>query len=297
LGNLQEIHKIIKQIDKSKLSRRAWLHLGTLCNAKCDFCYYKNNLTKKNDVEELKRRIAKYKDLGFKIIELSGGEPTVFPYFYELIQYIKENDLDYSFTTNGSTDIRDLPVEPDLVTFSLHSLENNKILHLSSSNNEKLIKNIEWCEKNEITYRINTVILENEIKNLEEVIDFVNSLKGCKQHNFIWLASWGDEEHFYSKEILKIFDVIKKSNRYVLRYVPFCYLPEELIEKNMNYIQQQHDYYDWNINAYYLNKWNDLWNMGNHIAHRREKDFSKNECPKDCRFYNICDGYQGEKLV
>ena len=292
---LVELSKII---DRNKISKRAWAHLGTLCNAKCSFCYYKEDLTKINDVHDLKIKIIELKELGYEIIELSGGETTIYPHLFELIDFIESLDLKFSFTTNGSKlstiekIIENHKNSLNLITFSLHSLNyNDVILNLDVS--KKLFKAIEMCEKENIPFRINTVITNEEKYIEKDLLEYVNDSKAI-QHNFLWICNWGDTQNDYDIDYIRrtIKFIEDNSTKYVLRYVPKCYTTKY---KTAGYIEQYQDKWDWNINAYYRNKWNNVVAFHKNLVHRRKKDFKKSEECMDCKFFLICDGVQTTK--
>lgn len=81
----------------------AWLTTNRTCNNRCDWCYAKNTLNSCNimDFEKAKIAVSELKRRNVKRIILIGGEPTIYPYFIELIQYIKESGIYVSVATNG----------------------------------------------------------------------------------------------------------------------------------------------------------------------------------------------------
>ena len=60
------------------------------CNLKCSFCYLLDNKPIDLDFNELKNFIEKLPSL--KSIEITGGEPTLYPQINELIEYTKDFD-------------------------------------------------------------------------------------------------------------------------------------------------------------------------------------------------------------
>lgn len=75
------------------------------CNLKCPYCSvtYRDNVSR-IDIETIKDYIEKLMSRGLKAVILTGGgEPTLYPYINELIQWIKINkDLSVSIITNGT---------------------------------------------------------------------------------------------------------------------------------------------------------------------------------------------------
>lgn len=81
----------------------AWLTTNRNCNNNCSWCYAKNTLGTKAmmDLETAKLAVDELKRRGVKKIVLIGGEPTIYPHFFELAQYIAESEIQVSVASNG----------------------------------------------------------------------------------------------------------------------------------------------------------------------------------------------------
>ena len=77
---------------ETPLNRRAKLDLGKGCNRHCSFCYYETQLSSKDWLipENARTLVSGLLDNGITQIELSGGEPTMNPYYFDIIDTIKE---------------------------------------------------------------------------------------------------------------------------------------------------------------------------------------------------------------
>lgn len=82
------------------------LETSNICNLKCIYCNGASG-KKKNDelpFAMLKKAVAEVKSLGGKsVIVIGGGEPTIYPNFKELIQYIAGQEMIPVVITNSST--------------------------------------------------------------------------------------------------------------------------------------------------------------------------------------------------
>lgn len=84
-------------------------HLSERCNLKCLHCYQENHKCVELKYEELLNILEQYKELLKRLnckghINLTGGEPLCFPYFFKILEeFRKDKDL-YSFSilTNGT---------------------------------------------------------------------------------------------------------------------------------------------------------------------------------------------------
>lgn len=81
----------------------AWLTTNRNCNNNCSWCYAKNTLSSKAQMslEKAKYAVDELKKRGVKKISLIGGEPTIYPHFFELIQYISEQGVKVTVASNG----------------------------------------------------------------------------------------------------------------------------------------------------------------------------------------------------
>lgn len=84
--------------------KSAWLTTNYSCNCKCDWCYAKNEQLEKRTLNiNYAKELVKYLySKGIKTITLIGGEPTLYPWLLELINYIKSfNTIKIRIATNG----------------------------------------------------------------------------------------------------------------------------------------------------------------------------------------------------
>ena len=79
------------------------LILTTRCNFHCKHClreYYTEH--HEPEMSLLKRVLLEAYDLGFDHVGITGGEPVLCPNFFELIEFLVENDFTWSVPSNGS---------------------------------------------------------------------------------------------------------------------------------------------------------------------------------------------------
>lgn len=87
------------------------IELTDICNLSCKHCYRQAGYKGKYiDFEELKKLILKMKEKGLKLVEITGGEPTLHPQFPQIIQFLCENLSLVAILTNG-TNITDEMLE------------------------------------------------------------------------------------------------------------------------------------------------------------------------------------------
>lgn len=72
------------------------------CNKCCDFCYRQsNNVGQDISVEDYKLILKNAQECGVQQIALGGGEPTLHPYFCEILKMTRKSGIIPNFSTNG----------------------------------------------------------------------------------------------------------------------------------------------------------------------------------------------------
>jgi MoaA/NifB/PqqE/SkfB family radical SAM enzyme len=166
----------------------AIIHLLSYCNLNCLFCEtnsFRKKLMPKEKVFEI---VDKLKGSNLKYLILTGGEVTLHKDLLEIVDYIKrESTCRLIINTNGvslnKNLIREL-VKRDLNLFkiSIHSFEpgiHDKITGVRYSykkllNNIKAINKIKQENKSQIKIKTNSVVLNYNYKNIDELIDLAS---------------------------------------------------------------------------------------------------------------------------
>ena len=79
------------------------LDLTTACNYRCDHCIDWDILNSglKYNEDKLRSSLSELADRGMKsVILIGGGEPTVYPRFVEMVQYLKELNQQIAIVSN-----------------------------------------------------------------------------------------------------------------------------------------------------------------------------------------------------
>jgi len=74
------------------------------CNFQCAYCYVGQGALFRNELcpDELRDAIEQGRELGARKIIILGGEPTIYPRFLEMVEFIRSRGLDVEVFTNGS---------------------------------------------------------------------------------------------------------------------------------------------------------------------------------------------------
>jgi len=244
-------------------TKRARIFVGTLCNARCGFCYYiLTGLKNVRPIKDIMKQIDLAKKADMEAIDFSGGEPTILPNFMRLIEYAKRKGFKTICTLTNGIRMSDKKFTEDLVNAGLnevlfsvhgHSPEEHEMITGVRSSFSKIIQAIENVRDLGLIYRINCTVSKINYKNLEKHARLYNELKPL-QVNFILFNDWETAKWVANKFCVRYSEAapyikraidLMKGVRYInVRYIPFCFMKG--YEKYVtNYPQKIYDPYEW----------------------------------------------------
>lgn len=174
------------------------IRLTRQCNMKCMYCNIQNTIRKDLTLNEWKKAIDIIKNLGVKEIVILGGEPTLYPYILELVEYIsKQAKLTCNLTTNafGNFDLVKQLLENGLNSLgvSIDDLQfKNSISPLKAKNGLNLI---EYLIRNSVDYNITNYTVLNK-KNVNSVVGLIKYMNEKNISTYILPFHWGNEGTF-----------------------------------------------------------------------------------------------------
>ncbi len=157
------------------------------CQFSCTYCgiHSRDFLPQKAllTFEEIKRVLHIFKSMGTKKVRFTGGEPLMNPDIGEMLRYASSLGLKTALTTNGFL-LRERweEIEPfiDSVNISLDSVNPSTFAKISSRDQKDLQKvtdAIELVVRSGTSVKINTVIVRENAREIDDIIDFSKSLK------------------------------------------------------------------------------------------------------------------------
>jgi len=170
----------------------AWLTINRNCNLHCMWCYQRKlaNSTQKMDKQLAFQLIDLLAGLPVKFVVIMGGEPTLHPDFFDIVEYIKEKGLVANVVSNSIRFADDTFVSI-AETAGLHGVTTS----LKGSSEEEYLmsaglcafystrKAIENLEASRLKHRISVTVSGPIIANWQRMIGFVRS---CKAKDFIF---------------------------------------------------------------------------------------------------------------
>lgn len=165
----------------------ASIELTNKCNIKCMHCYgdYGNAKDQIMSLDNAKLLLTDLKNVGVRIIELTGGEITVHPHIKEILLHAIDLNFDQiSFLTNGvslSDEVMEILIENKekvFVQIDMHSLNDDYLTWFTKvSNTLNVIRNkIIRLAENKVKIRVATIVTHKNINEISDIADWVHSL-------------------------------------------------------------------------------------------------------------------------
>ncbi len=162
--------------------KTAWLTTNRTCNNRCKWCYAINTLDSKSDmdfqkakllVQELHRRKVSH-------IILIGGEPTIYPNFISLIEYIRSFGISVSVATNGKK-FSDLEFTKRVLATGINSIdislkaitEKEYYLNTNSFGLTDMLKGYDNLKSLGFTPSVSYVIVDDDKTKFDKLIKFI----------------------------------------------------------------------------------------------------------------------------
>lgn len=289
-------------MEKSKIRKDAYMVFGYACNQKCICCPCEKDqrLKKVIEIKELQKEIDRMVEIGVTDVTVSGGEPTVYPNFFEVITYLVNKDLNIHILSNSekfaNIEFAKKFVETTrgknvTVTTTFHSykeLEHEKQNGSKGSFNRSL-NGLKFLDENNIQVSLKQCITSYNYKDLKNFIKFLTDNFSARAEIQFWgIDLCGMDE----KSARKYFVEFKEIKPYIEEALDYF----ESINANRNQLLTLNnlplcmcDCYYWNYftlpsNRYYID-----------YKDQEEHSFSQNfglpfiAC-KSCNFAKYCKG-------
>lgn len=230
-----------KWFGRRELIRRGVLYVGFACDLNCVFCYYKYK--QKRDfrpLQELKRECDEFKRFyGNTHVDISGGEPTIYPKIIQLVEHCRAIDLLPTIITHGQRLSKDLVAELKqagtedfLISYHGHEKEYDYLVQ-NPGGYKAMCQGITNVINAGIPFRINTVITNVNYKTLPSLahefvkiktqgVDFImfNPWESWLSHSLEGFHVRYSDVASYLKEAISILDSSEITS--YASFMPFC---------------------------------------------------------------------------
>ena len=104
LYNLEFTEEEIREAAAANRLLSMEIEFSRACNFRCAYCYLENRTASPTEMsrEEIKDVLIQAKNLGAKKIIILGGEPSIYPYLTEMLDFLDAHSFEVEMFTNGS---------------------------------------------------------------------------------------------------------------------------------------------------------------------------------------------------
>lgn len=190
------------------------------CNLMCKHCYMnagnKECENYKLIFKNFKSTIKILKGLGVNEIMLTGGECTISPIFFEILDYCKKSNIKISIFTNGVIFDKKTCDYVDDYCLSIDGLkDNHNYLRGNFKAYDSTIKTIKYLHETKKNITIQVTVTKSNITEILEIIYLIYSL-GVKKVNLCCLLDDGrsiDNNLDSNIDLIMLESIIKKAYR------------------------------------------------------------------------------------
>jgi radical SAM protein with 4Fe4S-binding SPASM domain len=229
------------------------------CNNHCSWCYaeyYRQQRMPIMDIELAKNCIRLIAELGIKRCNLVGGEPTVYPYIWEVIKEGKKNNIEMVLVSNGrrlaNKDFVDKLTDAGVDKINISIQGASPEFHGNITENQRsfteTLEGIKNCIKADFKFQTATVVGKDDISEYERLIDLLHNL-GVKNMLFnsclpaLKANNEYEEPPLYPAKSAKIIESLyiygkkKEAEIFSILRLPLCSISPEvrkdMLEKNL----------------------------------------------------------------
>lgn len=201
------------------------------CNGKCNFCFWNKSKTCNNYISRLKETLNNLPSQFYQL-SLTGGEPTISPYFKKILEIIDNKKFKHIvLTTNGTNILEHINIIKNKIKYiniSRHHYDdtiNSNIFKTDTIPNKEELKIIcNELKKNKIDITLSAVLTEN-LNNKNDIDNFILFAKEMRVNSVFFRKQHGDNiDKTNVEKVYSNYPYINESN------CPVCRSDKQLIE-------------------------------------------------------------------
>lgn len=159
------------------------------CNQHCEHCYLDGGIQNKIEemtLEQIKKILAEFKQLGGKYIILTGGEPIMRKDIFEILNYIEELEIPFNFASNSlaMTQARLEKLSEykflDMYFTSVLGADAEKHRRIANGNSyDKVFRALSFWEEKGIATYVQVTLANAYLEEIEEIAEKLLKYKNC----------------------------------------------------------------------------------------------------------------------
>jgi len=260
-----------------KVTRRGILWLGQTCNLRCHFCYFLDRIEDKEHPQHGFMSLDKARSIcktlvnyyGNNSIDIQGGEPTLYPPIFDLVEYCARIGLSPTLITNAIAlskyaiveRYREVGIRDFLISVQGLGGVYDRIVGHSGAHLWQM-KALANLQRAGVPFRFNTVVSKAALPQLMDISQLAVET-GAGVVNFLGFNPFNDQStgkrstenvpqyHEIRQPLTEAVDYLTDQGVEVnVRYLPLCLLPERLRNtaygfKQLPYDLHENDYASW----------------------------------------------------
>lgn len=185
------------------------IRVTTECNLDCDMCSWKDK-KERIPIKKIKDVIKDGYLLGVSTVNLTGGEPFLYPNIEKIVKYIKERQMRASISTNGSfnpENYNSIAESIDYVDISLDSFEKETHEKIRGRKDcfTKTLDSIKKFYEKDIKVHINVTVRTDNYRGIHKIINLIGEYARSISFTLVDTSMNSIEELIFSKEELETF--------------------------------------------------------------------------------------------
>ena len=186
----------------------ATLELTLHCNLSCSTCFADaatEGRTEQLTLPEVRRAVADLASVGCASVNLSGGEPTLHPDFFPIVECLREHQITPALATNGTTlsksTCRRLAAcgVRHNVYVSLDGADEESFGAIRGAGTfERVLAGLDNLRESGIRFAVSTVVLRQNQEDLDRILDLAAS-HGASFLNLVRFNREGRGARFYDE--------------------------------------------------------------------------------------------------
>ena len=160
------------------------LQITDRCNLRCRHCYLGDGLHQDLSIEQIQKILEEFEEIQGLRLLLSGGEPLLYPYFWEINDILRDYAFRSVLLSNGTLITRDVSrrLRVHEVQFSLDGMKEGHESLRGKGNFEKTLAAIDSLQEAGITVSIATMIHRRNLEEFDQLASLLES-KNIREWN------------------------------------------------------------------------------------------------------------------
>jgi radical SAM protein with 4Fe4S-binding SPASM domain len=153
------------------------LQMTDRCNLRCRHCYIGDGLYQDLSVEQIQKLLKEFEEIQGLRLLLSGGEPLLHPYFWEINEILRDQAFRSVLLSNGTLVTRDVSrrLRVHEVQISLDGMKEGHESLRGKGNFEKTLRAIDTLQEAGIAVSIATMIHRRNLAEFDQLASLLES--------------------------------------------------------------------------------------------------------------------------